>query len=136
MRILGIDYGMRRIGLAISDPSGFMAQPLATIDRKDDNDSIREIVRIINERSVEEVVVGLPVSLSGELGKQAKDVLQFIEELKSQTDVNIATWDERLSTSIAQRALTDTKAKKARKKDLVDQIAAAVILQGYLDSRR
>jgi putative Holliday junction resolvase len=136
MRILGIDYGKRRIGLAISDPSGFMAQPLATIDLKDDNDSIREIVRIINERSVEEVVVGLPVSLSGELGQQARDVLQFIEELRSQTDVNIATWDERLSTSIAQRALTDTKAKKARKKDLVDQIAAAVILQGYLDSRR
>lgn len=136
MRILGIDYGLRRIGLAISDPSENMAQPLATIDRKDDNNSILKIEEVIREYSIERIVVGLPVSMSGEIGPQAKSVLAFIEHLKAQTDSPVETWDERFSTTIAKRALIDTNTKRNRRKSAVDKIAAAIILQGYLDSKR
>jgi putative Holliday junction resolvase len=136
MRILGIDYGLKRIGLAISDPSETMAQPLATIERKDDNNSVRKIDEIIKIHSIDKIVIGLPVSMSGEIGPQARSVLDFIDHLKEQTDIRVETWDERLSTSMAQRALLDAKTKRSRRKEVIDKIAAAIILQGYLDSKR
>ena len=136
MRILGIDYGTKRIGLAISDPSEIMAQPLATIDHKDDNGSIKIIADVIEEYSVGLVVVGLPISMSGEIGLQAQSVIEFINEFKRQNPVPVETWDERLSTSMAQKALLDAKTKKSKKKGIIDKVAAAIILQGYLDSKR
>jgi putative Holliday junction resolvase len=136
MRILGIDYGSKRIGLAISDPNETMAQPLATIERKDDNSSVRKIDEIIKKHSIDKIVIGLPVSMSGEIGPQARSVLDFIDHLKKQIDIQIETWDERLSTSMAQRALLDAKTKRSRRKEVIDKIAAAIILQGYLDSKR
>ncbi|HEY3373805.1 MAG TPA: Holliday junction resolvase RuvX [Candidatus Aquicultor sp.] len=133
MRLLGLDYGSRRIGVAISDPSGFMAQPLQVIDKSRDSSDIRKISELVNEYGVDEVVVGLPISLSGEIGPQAREVLDFVEELKKTLSVPVATWDERLTTSYAERALKESNVKRGRRKEIIDKVAAAVMLQGFLD---
>jgi putative holliday junction resolvase len=136
MRALGIDYGSKRIGIALSDPGSTMAQPLDVIDNIDDETAINAIIRVINEYSVARIVVGLPKSLSGEIGDQAKTVLAFTDKLRENTDLEIVMWDERLSTAIAHQTMRQAGAKKHRKKSVVDKIAAAIILQGYLDSKR
>jgi len=136
MRILGLDYGERRIGVAISDPTGITGQPLTVIDKRDPGSDIKNISDLIDEYGVDEVVVGLPISLSGEIGPQARAVLQFVEELKVELKVPVKTWDERLTTLAAGRALNESDVKRKRRKEVVDKVAAAIILQGYLDSKR
>lgn len=136
MRILGLDYGERRIGVAISDPTGTTGQPLTVIDKRDPGSDIKSISDLIDEYGVDEVVVGLPISLSGEIGPQAQAVLEFVEELKVELKVPVKTWDERLTTLAAGRTLKESDVKRKRRKEVVDKVAAAIILQGYLDSKR
>lgn len=136
MRILGIDYGLRRIGVAISDPSGAMAQPLVVIENRGNGSDIQRISQIVDEYNVQEVVVGLPISMSGEKGPQAQAVLEYVVKLKDILQVPVKTWDERLTTSFAERTLIESDVKRGRRKEIVDKVAAAIILQGYLDSKR
>lgn len=136
-RILGLDIGEKRIGVAISDPDGILATPLSIIDYTDSIKAMEEIVGIVSKQGVGLVVVGLPRSLSGSLGVQAEKVQEFIDGLKSRLGVPIEVRDERFSTMLARRLLrgADRKAKD-RRKTRDDAAAAAVILQAYLDERR
>jgi len=138
MRILGIDYGDKRVGLAISSPVGYIAQGLPTIERMEGKDYLEELATIIREREVGEIVVGLPKNMNDTIGEKAEDVLGFVETLKSTFNLPVHTVDERLTTVRAHRVMTGAKMSKKGKRKRVDMIAAQFILQCYLDqiSRR
>jgi len=129
-RILGLDIGDRRIGVAMSDPQGILASPLTIIDRTDEPSDINAIIDIIERNQVVVVVVGLPLSMNGTAGPQAQKVLSFTQELSKHTKVPIEHRDERLTTVSAQRLL---KMNRKRRRVRDDAAAAALILQGYLD---
>lgn len=129
-RTLGLDVGDKRIGVALSDPQGILASPLTIIDRHDEKADIEAISDIIRKNEVALVIVGLPRSMDGAIGKQAEKVTAFAEELRKRIGVPLEFRDERLSTVSAQRLMKEAgKPGKARD----DAIAAALILQGYLD---
>lgn len=134
MRILGLDIGDKRIGVAISDPEEILASPLAIIARTDDKKAIADIIELVDLHGVARIVVGLPYSLDGSIGGQANKVLDFAERLSKHTTASMETWDERLSTVAVERLLRESGSKKAGKKAKRDDAAAAFILQGYLDS--
>jgi putative Holliday junction resolvase len=134
MRILGLDIGDRRIGVAISDPLEVIASPLTVITRDDDNAAISAIMQLVSQHDVKRLVVGLPYSLDGSLGRQANKVKDFVDKLSQNTSAGIELWDERLSTVAAERLLRGAGNKKARERSRLDAAAAAFILQGYLDS--
>lgn len=136
-RILGIDYGSRRIGLSISDPLCLIAQPIEAL--KNDSLSIAKIERIVIKENVKLVVVGMPLNLKGHHGQKADEVQSFIAHLKEELSVELMTWDERFTTTIAQQTMLamGTKKKERQQKDgRIDSMAAAVILQGFLDSSK
>lgn len=138
MRILGIDYGEKRIGVAVSDPLGFIAQGVAVIGKGEtfEND-IRELKKIIKKYpGVDEIVVGLPKTMAGEIGSQAEKVLAFVDALKKEFKLNIITWDERLTTVEAERFLIEAGVSREKRKKVIDKSAAANILQGYLDRKK
>ena len=134
-RILGLDYGERRIGLALSDPLGIIAKPLSVIDRQKTADHISKISEIISERKVTSIVVGLPLTLKGQYSKQTKIVLAFIDQLKSELRIPIVAIDERLSSIAAKKSLKVQAVKTRYDKGRVDETAAAIFLQEYLDSQ-
>jgi putative Holliday junction resolvase len=134
MRILGLDVGDSRIGVAISDPVEIIATPLTVITRDDDNTTIDAIGQLVGQYDVKCIVIGLPYSLDGSLGRQANKVKDFVDKLSQSTDARIELRDERLSTVAAERLLRGAGNKKARKRSHLDAAAAAFILQGYLDS--
>ena len=129
-RILGLDIGDKRIGVALSDPQGILASPFIIVNRRNEAADIRAITDIVSLHQVERVIVGLPRSMDGSLGGQAEKVKAFVESLRSQTRTPVEFRDERLSTVSARRLIRDAKNKKVR---YDDAIAAAVILQCYLD---
>ena len=133
MRILGIDYGEKRVGLAISSPVGFIAQGLPTIERIDGTDYLEDLADVINEKEVDEIVIGLPKNMNGSIGEKAEVVLVLVETLKSKFNLPVHTFDERLTTVRANRAMAGAKMSKKGKKKRVDMIAAQFILQAYLD---
>ncbi len=136
MRILGIDHGQVRVGLALSDPLGMIASPLKTVERRRKRkQDIADLAALVKELDVSEVVIGIPFEMTGAQGKKANEVLQFAEALREALDVPVIEWDERLTSVQAERSLTAMAVRGARRKQLVDQMAAAIILQGYLDSR-
>lgn len=134
VRSLGLDIGDKRIGVSLSDPQGTLASLLITIDRKDDVADIEAIIDIIARHQVGQVVIGLPCSMDGSLGKQAEKVKAFVQKLCSHTKVPVELRDERLSTVLARRLMKAANAKKSGKK-ADDAAAAAIILQGYLDEK-
>lgn len=134
MRILGLDIGDRTVGVAVSDPLGFTAQGITTIRRKSLEKDMEELVKICNEYNVETIVSGLPKNMNGTLGPQSEKVMEFCEEIKKHIDIPIKMWDERLTTVAANRAMLEADLSRAKRKSLVDKIAATYILQGYLDS--
>lgn len=142
MRCLGLDIGDKRTGVAVSDPQGILAIPLAVIGGRDEEATIDDILKLIKQYEAECVVVGLPYSLNGNLGQQANKVTSFAEKLSSRTkqsnlnQVNIQLWDERLSTIAAERLMTEAGTKRNKRKQHRDALAAALILQGFLDSLR
>jgi len=136
MRILGIDYGSRRIGLAVSDPLGITAQGVQTLFRKNIASDMKEIRDLIDEKDVVEVVVGLPKNMNNTLGEKAKEVLKFIESLKTHISIPIKMFDERLSTVIGIRALNEANLSGKKRKKKIDMVAAQIILQGYLDMEK
>lgn len=134
-RLLAVDYGLARVGLAISDPLGITAQPLATIDRRGDKQVCREIADVVRTRDVGEVIVGLPLELSGNRGEAALAVDKFVARLENHVHVPVTTWDERLTTSQAERALAESGLNWKKRRKVVDQVAACLILQGVLEAR-
>lgn len=133
MRILGLDVGDKTIGVAISDPLGFTAQGITTIRRKNYTYDIEELKKICDEYGVESIVSGLPKNMNGTLGPQGEKVLEFCEKLKEALNIKIDMWDERLTTVAAHRAMLEADLSRAKRKKIVDKIAATYILQGYLD---
>jgi putative Holliday junction resolvase len=133
MRILGIDYGEKRVGLAISSPVIAIAQGLPTIERVDGKDYLEDLADVIKEKEVDEIVVGLPKNMNGSIGEKAEEVFVLVETLKSKFNLPVHTVDERLTTVRAHRAMTGAKMSKKGKKKRVDMIAAQFILQAYLD---
>lgn len=128
---LGIDFGRARIGLAISDELRFLAHPLVTIPAN--KDSVKRIAEIVRERKIDKVVIGIPRHMSGEIGQSANEALEFAVKLRDELPCPVETWDERLTTIAANRALSDAGKKTRQTRNIVDQVAAQMILQGYLD---
>jgi putative Holliday junction resolvase len=131
--ILALDFGRARIGVAISDDLQLLAHPLETIPTKERPES--RIARIVDDKHVDHIVAGVPRQMNGQIGPAAIEVLQFVEKLRAILPCPVVTWDERLTTVAAQRALRDAGKKTRRTRGYVDQVAAQMILQSYLDSR-
>ncbi len=132
-RMLGVDFGHARIGVAISDELGMLAHPLETIPAKSVDAAAKRIAQIARERDVERVILGMPRHMSGELGTAAADVTAFANKLRPLLACELVLWDERLTTTAANRALRDAGQKTRNTRGVVDQVAAQMILQGYLD---
>ncbi|HUK56001.1 MAG TPA: Holliday junction resolvase RuvX [Nitrospiria bacterium] len=135
-RILALDLGERRIGLAVSDELGWTAHGLPTMERIGPKKDIQRLREVVGRCQVRKLVVGLPRNMDGSLGPQANLVLDFIEHLKDKLKLDVIPWDERLTTQAAERALLEADMSRAKRRKKVDQVAAVLILQGYLDSRR
>ena len=131
-RVLGIDHGDVRIGIALSDETAFLASSLCTVDST--RAGLDRIVSLIDEHQVEKIVVGLPRNMDGSYGPATEKVRRFIEKLKDRTAVPIFEWDERLSTVSAHNALREAGLDARKRKGVVDKVAAQIILQNYLDS--
>ena len=129
--ILGIDFGRVRIGIAISDELRLLAHPLKTIPAN--KKPVEAIAEIVRERKIEKVVVGVPRHMSGEFGESANEALAFATKLRAQLPCGVETWDERLTTVEAQRGLQSAGKKTHKTRHIIDQVAAQLILQGYLD---
>jgi len=136
MRVLGLDIGERRIGVALSDPEGIIALALTVIERKSEDAALKQLIDLTQEHEVERIVIGLPRSLDGSLGKQAQAVQTFAESLAGCTELPVGTWDERLSTCAVERMMIEAGVKREKRKQRLDSEAAAFILQGYLDRER
>jgi putative Holliday junction resolvase len=136
MRVLGLDIGARRIGVAISDPTGRVATPLKVLDARSIARDITPLLRLAQDYEVELVVAGLPLTLGGDEGPQAQEVRDRAEELARALRLPLEMWDERFSTSEAARSMSASGVSARDSKAAVDMVAAALILQGYLDSRR
>ena len=137
MRILALDVGNRRIGVALSDPLGMLASPLTTIERStpDTGSAIDDILAIAEEHEAGEILVGIPYLMSGRIGAQARITIDFAEALAERTHITVTRIDERLSSVQADRMLSQSGASTTRDKGRTDAAAAAVILQAYLDAR-
>jgi len=135
-RILGIDFGERRIGLALSDPLGIIAQPFLTFDTQKDGDIFKKIEELIEEKGIEEIVLGMPKNMDGTIGEKGKVVQEFSQMLSNRVQIPIIFRDERLSSVESLRILRDAGAKLHKYKKSVDKLSAALILQGYLDSSK
>ena len=135
MRVIGIDLGSKRIGIALSDSDLTVATPLDVIERSGnvENDHIA-ILKITDEWEVKRIIVGLPISLDGTLGASAQSVIDEISRLGNLTDIPIETHDERFTTVTAEQILLQQNVKRDRKKRVIDKVAAAIILQGWIDS--
>lgn len=137
MRIIGLDYGTKTVGVAVSDPLGITAQAVETIERKEENKLRKTLARIealAEEYQVEKFVVGLPKHMNNDIGERAEKAMEFAEMLKRRTGLEVVMWDERLSTVSAERTLIESGVRREDRKQYIDQIAAVFILQGYLDS--
>lgn len=137
MRILGLDYGTKTVGVAISDELGITAQPIMTIERKSENKlrkTLAKIEEIIEEYGVSFVVLGYPKNMNNTIGPRAKATEEFKEHIERRTGLDVILQDERLSTVESERILMDAGVRREHRKEFVDKMAAAVILQSYLDA--
>ncbi len=136
MRILGIDYGDSRIGVAVSDPMGWTAQGLETVKSKESlKKAIARILEIIKQYDIKDIVIGYPLNMNGTAGPRTERTEAFIKKLLELDDFNIVKWDERLTTVSAHRTMNELGVKASNKKNIVDTMSAVLILQGYLDRR-
>lgn len=136
-RILGLDYGSKTVGVAVSDPLGLTAQVVETIWRKQENKLRRTLARIeelAEEYQAEKIVLGYPKNMNNTIGERAQKSLEFGEMLKKRTGLEVIMWDERLTTVSAERTLMEAGVRRENRKEYLDGLAAVFILQGYLDS--
>ena len=137
MRILGLDYGSKTVGVAVSDPLGLTAQRLDTIWRKQENklrQTLARIKELVDEYQIEQIVLGYPKNMNNTVGERAEKALEFKEMLEKRTGLPVIMWDERLTTVEADRTLMEAGVRRENRKQYLDGLAAVVILQGYLDS--
>lgn len=135
MRILGVDYGKKRLGLAVSDPLCITAQGLPTLERRDIAHDMEALAGIIREWEIDEIVVGLPKRMDNTLGEGAQEVLAFVEELKGRFPLTVHLMDERLSTVRAHRAMKEGGLSRKKRTERADMVSAQLILQDYLDQK-
>lgn len=136
MRIIGLDYGSKTVGVAISDPMGLTAQGIETIVRKDENKLRKTYARIetlIREYEVEKIVLGYPKNMNDTEGERVQKTLAFKEALERRTGLEVILWDERMSTAASERILMEGRVRRENRKAYIDKMAAVFILQGYLD---
>jgi putative Holliday junction resolvase len=134
MKVLGLDIGEKRIGIAVSDELGYTAQGVKVLNRKGIDDDLEEIKEIIVTADVSEIVVGLPKNMDGSLGDGAQKVLSFVNKIEESLSVPVILWDERWTTSEATQVLLQADLSRKKRRKVVDKVAAVLILQGYLDS--
>jgi putative Holliday junction resolvase len=136
MRIMGLDIGSRTIGVAISDELGMTAQGLKTIRRSSMEEDLNEILHIIAQFKINKIVIGLPKNMDGTIGRQAEMIYQWIKTAKEKIGPPMLTWDERLSTVEASKILLEADLSRKKRKEVIDKLAAVLILQGYLNQSR
>ena len=137
MRVLGLDYGSKTVGVAVSDPMGLTAQGVETIWRKQENklrQTLARIEELVSEYQVERIVVGYPKNMNNTVGERALKSLEFKEKLEKRTGLPVVMWDERLTTVEAERTLMEAGVRRENRKQYLDELAAVFILQGYLYS--
>lgn len=134
MRSFGLDVGTKTVGVAVSDALGLTAQPVTTLRRSNLRADLTELRRLAEQHSVDHVVVGLPLNMDGTEGSSAAEARRFGDAVVRQLGLPVEYWDERLTTTAANRALLEADLSRARRKALVDRVAAALILQGWLDA--
>jgi len=138
MRIIGLDYGSHTVGVAMCDPLGITAQGLETIERPAENKLRRTLARIaelVRQYEVTEIVLGFPKNMNNTVGERGEKTLDFKEQLERRTGLPVIMWDERLTTVAAERSLIETGVRREHRKEVIDQIAACLILQSYLESK-
>lgn len=137
MRLLGLDYGTKTVGVALSDPLGVTAQPVETITRKSPNKLRKTLARIetlIAENNVEKIILGYPKNMNNTVGDRAEDAVSFKEHLERRTGLPVVLWDERLTTMESERILMSGGVRRENRKAVIDQLAASIILQSYMDA--
>ncbi|WP_458464485.1 Holliday junction resolvase RuvX [Paenibacillus sp.] len=134
MKILGLDYGDRRIGVAASDPFGWTAQGLEVLERRRDEGEFARIAELVREHEISEIVVGLPKNMNGTVGPRGEICIAFAERLRDELNLPVHLWDERLTTMAAERTLIEADVSRKKRKQVVDKMAASLILQNYLDA--
>jgi putative holliday junction resolvase len=134
-RILGLDVGDRRVGVAVSDELGLTAQPVLTLVRKNRRQDLSSLRRLVRKYGCNQVVVGNPLYMSGDVSPQALKTQALAQDLQSETGVHVTLWDERLSTTEAHRHLDAAGHQPGKRREVIDQVAAVLILQSFLDSR-
>lgn len=135
MRVMGLDVGTKTIGVAVSDELGLTAQGVTTVRRVGPRKDVEALKQIVAERDVERIVVGLPLNLDGSEGHRAQACRRFGETVATETGLPTVFWDERLTTVAAERALLEADVSRAKRKQVIDQVAATLILQGWLDAQ-
>ena len=138
MRVLGLDVGTKTIGVAVSDEMGWTAQGIETIKIADDQmeQSYPRLQQLIDEYSVEKIVVGLPKNMNGTIGPRGEACIEFADNVKEKLNIETMMWDERLSTMAAERVLLSADVSRKKRKKVIDKMAAVMILQGYLNSKQ
>jgi putative Holliday junction resolvase len=137
MRILGLDFGSKTVGVAVSDPLMITAQGVEIIRRKDENklrQTLARIEELVKEYEAERIVLGLPKNMNNTMGERVEKTMEFKASLERRTGLEVVLWDERLTTVAADQAMMEAGIRRENRKDYVDMIAASLILQGYLDS--
>ena len=136
MRILGVDFGEKRIGLALSDPMGMTAQGLPTLENKSKKQVLAELEKLCKERGVEELVIGLPRNMDGSFGPKANQIQRVVPELEKALQIPVLAWDERLTSREAGRLMIQQGLSRKKQKEGSDRLAATLILQNYLEFKR
>ncbi|OGW77194.1 MAG: Holliday junction DNA helicase RuvA [Omnitrophica bacterium RIFCSPLOWO2_02_FULL_45_16] len=136
MRIMGIDFGTKRVGIAVSDELLLIAHGMTSLNRKDLKSDMEEIARLAQANGVEEIIVGLPLNMDGTYSAKTKEAIEFIDQLSKVVTVPVKTWDERLTSMQAERVLLEADMSRAKRKKLTDKLAAQIILQSYIDSKK
>lgn len=133
MRTMALDVGEKTVGIAVSDELGITASPRETLRR--DGTELDRLLQVVRTEEIGEIVVGLPISLNGTLGPSADKVLEFVRQLREQVTVPVVTWDERLTTAEAEKMLIAADTRRSKRRKVIDQIAATLILQNFLRRR-
>ncbi len=131
-RLLGVDYGSVRVGLALSDELGMMAIPLTTVENAK---AIEHIHSLVQEKNIQQIIVGMPRNMDGSYGPKAEEVRRFVQKLNQKKSLDIKLWDERLTTKSVERMLIQADVSRQKRKKVMDQLAAQQILQSYMDSQ-
>lgn len=135
MRILALDHGTKRIGVAVSDELKMIASPLEFIPAEEAEPAMRRLLEILKDKEVEQIVVGMPRNMDGSYGPAAEKVKEFVAQIRAVTQVPVRTWDERLTSAQANRVMIEANVRRDKRKEKVDAMAAAVLLQSFLDAQ-